>query len=97
MFAREIKQVKKQRQMVEAHKRATYNTLWQAYKKPSYAKWAALNYCKSKQKELDGFNFRITSYNKFCFTAAFQFVDKETGVLRLYYITRDYDYVCDYI
>lgn len=97
MFAREIRQGKKQAHMVEAHKRAIYTTLSHAYAKASPAKWDAFNYCKSKQKELEGFNFRIVSYNTFCFTAAFQFIDKETGVLRLYYITRDYDYVCDYI
>lgn len=97
MYEREIKQGKKQEHMVEAHKRAIYTELSQAYAKASSEKCNAFNYCKSKQKELDGFNFRITSYNTHYFTAAFQFIDKDTGVLRLYYIARDYDYVCDYI
>lgn len=97
MFAREIRQGKEQQHMVEMHKRANYSNLSEAYAKASSDKWDAFNYCKSKQRELDGFNFRITSYNTYWFTAAFQFIDKETGVLRLYYITRDHDYVCDYI
>ena len=97
MFPSEIRQGKKQHYMVVAHKRAYYTTLSQVYAKASPAKWKAFNYCKKKQSELDGFNFRITGFNSFMFTAAFQFIDKETGVLRLYYITKDYDYVCDYI
>lgn len=70
--------------------------LWQVYGRCSSAKYHAMDHCKNLQAELNGFDGRITSYNTFQFSYAFQFVDQDSGVIKLMYITKEHNRVFDY-
>lgn len=65
------------------------------YGRYSDAKGRAYNYCMYICNELDGYNFRITSYNTQMFTVAFLF-DMPTGETALAVITPTHNYYCVY-
>lgn len=76
-------------------KRSAYENIWQAYEKPSYNKEKAWSYCKELCRRYAGFGLKVISKNTFVFTAGFEFVDLETGVLRFMYITPSYNTAVD--
>lgn len=65
------------------------------YDRYSGAKERAYNYCKDMFYSLDGYNFRITSYNTSIFTVAFLF-DMPTGETAMAVITPTHNYYCVY-
>ena len=77
--------------------RAKYSELWQVYGRYSHAKENAMDYCKRSMRKRNGYGGKITSWNSFQFSYAFEFIDQDTGVIKLMYITRDYDRVFDRI
>lgn len=70
---------------------AKYKELWQCYGRCSNAKYKAMEYCKRLQHEKRGYDGRITSFNTFQFSYAFQFVEPDTGAIKLMYITKAHD------
>lgn len=71
-----------------------YN-LWDVYGTFSQNKIRAFESCRQLMFRLGGHDLRILSHNSQAFTVGFEFVDKETGVLRFAYITKDYNRYCD--
>lgn len=97
-FNNEIRSnTKKQKNLVWAHDNARHETIYDCYVRPSDAKICAWKACEYKRRELKGFDLVVNSYNTRTFTASFLFEDCDTGVLRLYTMTKEHDYVCDYI
>jgi hypothetical protein len=78
-----------------SHRDWTYETLWDAYEKPSFAKAKAWKYCVDLCREMGGFDMVISARNCMVFSVVFTFVDNETGVVCYAYITRDYDRFCE--
>ena len=76
---------------IERWKASNKNDITSAYKKPSMAKRRAWNYCKELCAGLNGNNLKVVSNNCHFFTAGFQFVDKETGVVKYMHITASHD------
>lgn len=74
-----------------SHRNFCYDDIFDAYDKPSRDKILAWEYCKNLCERLNGWNLIISSKNTYQFSAVFEFVDYETGVLSVAYITRDYD------
>lgn len=54
-------------------------SIFEAYKKPSYAKQSAAFNCRVLCERMGGFNFRITSHTCQFFTVSFDFPNPETG------------------
>ena len=71
--------------------------LWQVYGSYSMYKARALERCKARANELDGFSPRIIGHNSSFFTYAFKFIDELTGVIKLMVITACNEYVMDLI
>ena len=69
--------------------------LWDVYGRFSRAKERAYDYYRNKMIEMGGRDLRILSANSQSFTLGFEFVDKETGVLKFAYVTKDYFRTCD--
>lgn len=65
------------------------------YGRYSDAEERAYDYCMYICNELDGYNFRITSYNTNIFTVAFLF-DMPTGETAMAVITPTHNYYCVY-
>lgn len=76
------------------NRRWTYDSIWNAYEKPSAAKVKAWDYCRELCAKLGGFDLIISSKNTMVFSVVFKFIDPETGALSYAYITRDYDRFC---
>ena len=81
---------KRQQQMVNAWRRSEVETIWQAYKNPSYAKEKAFNYCMNKCKEMNGYRPRITGSS--CFVFSFAFVYWLDGKEYMHYETAQNTY-----
>lgn len=73
--------------ITEMYKRSTATELWQVYGNYSRAKAEAFDYCRRLMAEHDGRDLKILSHNTYMFTAAFSFMNKETGEAMLMYIT----------
>lgn len=76
---------------IERWMRSNKKNITQAYKKPSIAKRRAWHYCEELCANLNGSNLKVVSNNCHFFTAGFQFVDKDTGVLKYMHITANHD------
>lgn len=87
----------KQRYFVHLHRDSALTNLNQCYQSWSDDKESAWKDCLEKKVDLNGFDMKINTFNGWMFTASFLFIDPDTGVLRLYTITKYCDYVCDYI
>ena len=61
------------------------------YKTFSDYKANAMLHCVRLMNEYGGYGLRIIGHNCMTFSVAFVFVDKETGVCNMAYITKDYD------
>lgn len=73
--------------ITEMYKRSSDTELYHVYGNYSRAKAEAFEYCKRLMAEHDGSDLRILSHNAFMFTAAFQFMNQETGEAMIMYIT----------
>lgn len=76
------------------NRRWTYNSIWEAYERPSAAKVAAWDYCRDMCKALGGWDMIISSKNTSVFSVVFTFAEPSTGAICYAYITRDYDRFC---
>lgn len=66
-------------------------TLKDVYKKPSYNKIEAYNWCINYMEEFNGYNGHITSANQQVFSFSFNYKD-EDGIEHIMYLTRDNNY-----
>lgn len=78
----------------------TWNTsdmfdISQAYGRYSTAKARAWNYCRELCDSMNGYGLKVINHNPFTFTAGFESVDPETGVILFTYITPNYDITID--
>lgn len=67
----------------------------QAYGRYSTAKSRAWEYCRELCERLGGYALKVINHNTFTFTAGFESIDPETGVVRFTYITPNYDITID--
>lgn len=77
------------------YERSNTNSIYSAYGKPSSAKVAAWNYCRRLCDSMNGTGLKVVNFNTFMFTAGFESVDPETGVILFTYITPNYDITID--
>lgn len=82
---------KEARYITEQYKRSKATCLADVYGRYSSKKVEAFDYCRRLMAEHDGSDLRILSANTYIFTAAFQFMNKETGEAMLMYITPSKD------
>lgn len=81
---------KKAQNLIHNYEYANASELWQVYDNYSYAKQRAFEWCKERMHELDGYGFRICTFNTFQFTCAFKFMFE--GEEWLQYHTASYTY-----
>lgn len=80
---------------IQRWKASTDTSLSDVYKTNSTAKDRAWKYCQELCEKYNGTGLKVVSHNQMIFTAGFQFVDKDTGVLRYMHITPSYDTAVD--
>lgn len=71
---------------IRRYNESTAHSLNDVYGKCSNAKRDAWNYCKGLMDKFNGKELKVLSFNTFCFTAGFRFID-EDGINCLMYIT----------
>ena len=79
--------------MIRNYKRSSATELSHVYGRCSAAKIQALNYCKRKMVEMNGFAGKICTHNAQIFTYGFLFI--RDGKTWMYYITPNYNYEID--
>lgn len=79
----------------DTYMRSSMCSIFDAYGKPSAAKVNAWNYCQALCDECGGYGLRVINYNTFTFTAGFETIDIDTGVVQFTYITPNYDITVD--
>lgn len=72
------------------------STIYEVYKNPSYEKVAAERHIRTEMQLVGGFDYRVLSHNVFQFTVAYQFVDRETGIVKLRVHTSRNTYELDF-
>ena len=75
---------------ISSYDRSTDYSIFDAYDRPSAAKVAAWNDCKALCYECGGYGLKVINHNTFTFTAGFESVDIDTGVVMFHYITPNY-------
>ena len=70
-------------------------TLANEYKSWSDKKQRAYEWCLKRAREFDAIKWGVLTGNSDHFTFAFEFVDKETGVIRLVIETYCHEYIMD--
>ena len=65
------------------------------YRRPSYAKEKAFNYCLKLCDALKGHDLYIAAYNSQFFTVVFRFTHPTTAHECVAFITKDHDRFCD--
>lgn len=66
-----------------------------AYESYSTAKASAWRYCRYLCERMGGYGLKVVNRNSFVFTAGFESVNPETGVIEFTYITPNYDITID--
>ena len=66
-----------------------------AYTSYSTEKARAWRYCKDLCDRMNGYGLKVIHHNTFIFTAGFESVDPDTGVVQFTYITPNYDITID--
>ena len=87
---------KKARALIESFFNSNIDTLEHCYNSYSAAKSRAFYWCTNKCAEMDGWRFRIMSFNCQTFTCGWLYEDKETGVIMLNVETVRNTYVIEY-
>lgn len=84
----------RQRYVLISHQYAKHNSVYGAYKKPSFNKTWAENLIFNEMRELDGYEYKVLTANCQIFTCAFKYKDKNQQEHMRYY-TRDntYDFI----
>ena len=75
---------------------SNFYNLEYCYKSCSNAKRNAYEWCKIKCAEMNGWRFRIISFNTMSFTCGWLYEDKETGVIMLNVETYRNTYTIEY-
>lgn len=63
------------------------DSIYKAYKRPSFAKYKAFERCREMCRNDDGWGCKVVSTNCSTFTAGYEYADKESGVCKFVYIT----------
>lgn len=87
---------KKAQDLIERFFISEYDTLEDCYKSCSPAKRRAYFHCTAKCAGMDGWRFRIMSYNSHTFTCGWLYIDKETDILMLNVETYCNTYTIEY-
>ena len=80
---------------IKAWSNSTASQLHDVYGRYSHNKVKAFKHCEYLCRLYDGSDLKIISHNTFIFTAGFQFIDKDTGVIKFMYITPSYNTIID--
>lgn len=87
---------KKAQYLIERFYNSEFDSLRDCYNSWSYAKRTAYYNCLCKCDDMDGWRFRIISFNSKNFTCAWLYEDKETGVIMLNVETYRNTYTIEY-
>ena len=87
---------KKAKYIINRFNASCFDTLEECYKSYSKHKFRAFQACVTKSFEMDGWRFRIMSYNSQTFTCGWLYEDKETGVIMLNVETYRNTYTIEY-
>lgn len=87
---------KKAQGFIESFYNSEIDTLEQCYALCSTAKRNAYYDCLRKYVDMDGWRFRIISFNTMSFTCGWLYEDKETGVIMLNVETYRNTYTIEY-
>ena len=87
---------KKAQDLIERFYNSDICTLEECYGAFSSAKRKAFYECTNKCAEMDGWRFRIISFNTMSFTCGWLYEDKETGVIMLNVETYRNTYTIEY-
>nr|DAF90297.1 MAG TPA: hypothetical protein [Podoviridae sp. cthau23] len=82
--------------LIERFYNSEFDTLEHCYVSCSQAKRRAYYWCTNKCAEMDGWRFRIISFNSQTFTCAWLYKDKETGEIMLNVETYRNTYTIEY-
>lgn len=69
-------------------KKSNLDSIFSAYKNPSYAKQRAWDYCKALCYEKNGHNLKVVNHGVQLFSAGFEYPDAETGEIKFMFITK---------
>ena len=72
-------------------KRSGDYTLDCVYGSYSAKKERAWRYCQRKTTELNGYELKAISHNRWMFTAGFEYYDEKAQTVKFYYITPSYE------
>ena len=87
---------KKAQDLIERFCSSEFDTLEHCYTSCSQAKHRAYYWCTNKCAEMDGWRFRIISFNMDTFTCGWLYEDKETGIIMLNVETYRNTYTIEY-
>ena len=87
---------KKAQDLIDRFNHSTFDMLQDCYKSYSKHKFRAFQECVTKSFEMDGWRFRIISFNTMSFTCGWLYEDKETGVIMLNVETYRNTYTIEY-
>ena len=87
---------KKAQDLIYRFNHSTFVMLQDCYKSYSKHKFRAFQECVTKSFEMDGWGFRIISFNTMSFTCGWLYEDKETGVIMLNVETYRNTYTIEY-
>lgn len=91
----ELVRLNKQMQgAMRMHKMSNTYSLYDCYNSHSYAKERAYNYCCNLYSKLNGYDFKIISYNTNQFSVGFYYKNENDNTTRFVYITKSYDREC---
>lgn len=76
-------------------KKSNLNSIFSAYKNPSYDKQKAWEDCKALCYEKNGHNLKVVNHGTWFFSAGFEYPDAETGEVMFMYITKETQTVID--
>ena len=80
---------------IERWQQSVDYSLDDAYGSYSANKSRAWRHCESVRADHNGSNLKVVSHNTFMFTAGFQLVDQESGVVKYMHITPTYETAVD--
>lgn len=88
---------KKAQGIINRFNNSEFFTLSDCYKSYSENKYRAFQACVDRFYKMDGYGFRIISFNSQTFTCGWLYDDKETGVIMLNVETYRNTYTIEYI
>lgn len=74
---------KKAQGFIDSYRYSCNYTLTDCYESYSYHKWMAEDSCRDRMYNMNGWGFKIMSYNSQTFTCGWLYQDKVTGTVML--------------